>query len=181
MTRVRTVRCECCGLDQDVYVANGVAATTRCEPCRTHSGTAPEQVVRREATHSAMFRGAVAEAEDAAFLAYGERDFYRDQLTVTTADRRVLGQALVGVHELHHYRGNSCCCGLTDCPVADVVGSPSVARLIGTYDEEMQTLRALHRANPGAVGAVWDEIDVTLVYPGGVTRAAIVGRHRAVG
>jgi hypothetical protein len=141
----------------------------------------PEQVVRREAVHSAMFREALADAEDSAFLAHGERDFYRDQLTVTSADRRVLGQALVGVHELHHYRNNSCSCGLDDCAVAELVSAPSVARLIGTYDEELQTLRELRRANPGSVGAVWDEIDVTLVYPGGLTRAAVVGRHRAAG
>jgi hypothetical protein len=181
MTRVRTVRCDCCGLDQDVYVADGFAPTTTCEACRSHTGMLPEQVVRREAVHAAMFREALADAEDSAFLAHGERDFYRDQLTVTSADRRALGQALVGVHDLHHYHGMRCCCGLEDCAVANVVSAPSVARLIGTYDEELQTLRELRRANPGAVGAVWDEIDVTLVYPGGVTRAAVVGRHRATG
>ena len=68
-----------------------------------------------------------------------------------------------------------------DSETQQVLLIPRGTRLIGTYDEELQTLRELRRANPGAVGALWDEIDVTLVYPGGLTRSAVVGRHRAAG
>ena len=84
--------------------------------------------------------------------------------------------------DLHHDRGARCSCGLTDCPALGVLADPAVARLIGRYDEQQHTLRALRLANPAAWDSVWDYIDVTLVYPKRDVRdAPVVGRHRAAG
>ena len=185
MTRARTIRCSCCGLEQAV-LSEPDARPLVCAQCAWHGSDSAQAAVQAETEHVRMFRFALLDAQDAADLAHDERDFYRDQLGDSYADNQVLTAALLLVDDRHHYRGDACSCGEPRCPVVDVLADPKIARLIGTYDEHRHVLRELRAANPGDGAGVWADVDVTLVYPKAEratqqTDEINVGRHRAVG
>lgn len=178
MNRTCAIRCSCCGLDQNVSVALGEKQPVlSCARCTAHHDDTVESVLDREADHAAMYRHAILDAQDAASLAHGERDFYRDQLKDAYGEREVLIQALLQFDELHHYRGAQCACGVPGCRIVELLSNPRIARVIGTYDEHRHTMRELRKANPGVSTGEWDDVDVTLVYPHGEYRVGS-GRHR---
>lgn len=136
-----------------------------CPQCAWHTGATAEDVIRAEVEHVRMYRYALLDAQDAATLAHGERDFYRDELNDSYAQLQLLSAALLIADDAHHYRGDICSCGAVRCPVVDVLSDAKIARLIGTYDEHRHVLRELRVANPSDDAGVWADIDVTLVYP----------------
>lgn len=176
MYRIRTCRCACCQLDMDIAVdVERPRGAPVCTRCRLHRD---DEFVGNQ-DHAAMYRLALAEAQDETSLIQGERDFYRERSVNTAKNAETLIGVLTRLDDLHHDRGARCSCGETSCPVLDVLAEPAVSRLIGTYDEHQQTLYELRRANPDAWSHEWDYIDVTLVYPPRSDDSA--GRHRAAG
>lgn len=181
MYRTRVIHCACCGLEQNVSVDGAeYRAVMSCGRCAPHRGDTTETFAMREADHAAMYRHALADAQDDTILAYGERDFYRDKMKVAYSSRELLVQVLSQIEHVHHHRGKRCACGKLNCRVVELLADPRVARLVRTYDEERRTLRELRNANPNAWTDKWDYIDESIVYPVRPRRNG-GGRHRAAG